>query len=130
MAELNLKVHDKNDQILFDYIKSNASDALIERINAGTKSLAQCWNYIKTEAKKQVINGCACIEDKTVFGWAMHFFEEDSIKGEGYEKSPTGAVVKTASTKEEKPEAPKVKKVVKPKVDIASAEQIGFDFFG
>ena len=136
MSNLNLTASDSNEQIVLTYLEANASDSLAERINAGTKTLKQCWNYIKAKAHEQANNGCACIEDKTVFGWAVHFFEEDSIKGEEFEKSSIGAAVKSSADKKPSdevvaPEAPKPKQEkIKPKVTIVDAEQIGFDFFG
>ena len=42
--------------------------------------------YANEEARKlaQQEANYACIEDKTVFGWAIHYFEEDSIEGKLY----------------------------------------------
>ncbi len=39
--------------------------------------------YACEEARKLADNGVksTCVEDKTVFGWAIHYFEEDSIEG-------------------------------------------------
>lgn len=44
------------------------------------KSLAECYVYVRNQAKKQAINGCACVDDETVFGWAVHYYDEDDIK--------------------------------------------------
>ena len=74
----------KNEKLILDYIEKNASDILKEKIEAGTKTLAQCWGYIVSEAKKKAQNGCAVVDDQTVFGWAIHFFEEDSVKAKDY----------------------------------------------
>ena len=80
MARLNLKADGKNQEILLDYLEKNASEPLAEKINAGVKTLAGCWTYIRGEARKQAMNGVAVIEDAEVFGWAVHYFEEDDIK--------------------------------------------------
>ena len=53
----------------------------------------------------------ACIEDKTVYGWAIHYFEEDDIQGklfnlDGSEYEPPKPVKK---------ETPKVEVKEKPK---------------
>ena len=38
--------------------------------------------YATQEARKMAEKGsqCACIEDDVVFGWAIHYFEEDGIE--------------------------------------------------
>ncbi len=130
MAKLNLKANGSNEKIVLDYLTNSASDNLVERINSGAKTLSQCWNYIMSEAKKQAVNGCACIEDSTVFGWAVHFFEEDEIEGAKFNKAPSGTTAKIVS--EKKKEEPKkvLEKKVKPKDVFVNAEQIGFDFGG
>lgn len=80
MARLSLKAEGKNQEILLDYLEKNASEPLAEKINTGAKTLAGCWEFIRKEARKQAMNGVAVIEDAEVFGWAVHYFEEDDIK--------------------------------------------------
>ena len=80
MARLSLKAEGKNQEILLDYLERNASEPLAEKINTGAKTLAGCWEFIRKEARKQAMNGVAVIEDAEVFGWAVHYFEEDDIK--------------------------------------------------
>lgn len=135
MGRLNLEANGANEKVVLDYLEANVSDTLAERINVGKKALKHCWNYITEQAREKAVNGCACIDDQTVFGWAVHFFEEESIKAEDYEKARTKSVVKTTNEKAaETTEAPtpKPQKVSKPKskVTINGADQIGFDFFG
>lgn len=136
MAKLNLKANGSNEKIVLDYLTNNASESLAERINNGKKTLTQCWSYIMHEARKQAVNGCACIEDSTVFGWAIHFFEEDSIKAEEFNMKSSGTAKTSAKTQEEKvtevAEQPKKAptKKPKPKEMFVNAEQIGFDFGG
>lgn len=77
---------------------------LVDKINQGTKTLDDCMNYIKQEAKKLAVGGCAAVADSTVFGWAVHFFEEDSIKAP--EKVQT-ASVQVEPKKEKKTEVKK-----------------------
>lgn len=125
----NLKTEDQNGKIILAYINENASEALTEKINTGKKTMDGCMNYIKEEAKKQAVNGCACIEDKEVFGWAIHYFEEDSIK-EGEVKKTTPAPEKKQETKPEKKKAePKPKKVEKEEPQLEGQLNI-FDLLG
>ena len=80
MTKLNLTAETQPEQIILAYLEQNASDTLAEKINTGKKTMKQCYAFIKGEAKKQAKNGCAAIEDRVVFGWAVHFFEEDELK--------------------------------------------------
>ena len=115
---LNLEAKTDNEKIVLDYLNKNASETLTEKINNGKKTLSQCWSYIVSEAKKQATNGCACIDDATVFGWAIHFFEEDGIEAKHYEAKAT---VKTTAKPEKKAE-PKTEK--KPKAEPIQLGQI------
>ena len=129
MARIKLKTDNKCEKIILNYLEKNASDDLVERINNGKKTLTQCWNYITSEAKKEAKNGCACIEDATVYGWAVHFCEEDSISGEAFNKSTP---VKTATSAEASASeaAPVEKPKKKAKADVG-LDQISFgDLFG
>lgn len=93
--ELKLEAKNRNEEIVLNYLKETATDMLAEKINSGKKTLQGCWNFITGEAKKKAVSGCACIEDREVFGWATHYFEEDSIT----ECKTAPAVAKTTTTK-------------------------------
>ena len=63
--------------------------------------------YACEEARRQADKGArsACIDDETVYGWAIHYFEEDSIEGtlfheDGteYKKQPS-AIAKAPTVK-------------------------------
>lgn len=77
--KLKLKAKTDYEKMVLDYLEANVSDVLGAKINAGEKTMQECWAYIKSEARKHAKNGCACIDDATVYGWAIHFFEEDGI---------------------------------------------------
>lgn len=131
MVNITLKPNPNNpyEGLVCTYLKEFASPALAKRINEGTKTLAQCWNYVTTEARKQAKNGCACIADDAVYGWIMHFFEEDDIKGEAYDKAQAVKVA-TSDAAEEKPELKIEKAVAKPKRAKDAAlglDQISFE---
>lgn len=93
--KLNLQTQSKEQEILLAYLAQNASAALAEKINNGIpankngtqlimkKDLTGFMKYATEEARKAAPKGAtsACIEDKTVFSWLMHYFEEDSIEG-------------------------------------------------
>ena len=93
--KLNLEATTKEQQRIKAYLEENASEILAEKINNGVriqkdgkmllnkKTLDGFLKFACDEAKKQAEKGasCACIDDDVVFGWAVHYFEEDSIKG-------------------------------------------------
>ena len=54
--------------------------AFAERYKDGKKSLDKCIQYITSQAKKQAKGGCAAIEDAVVYGWAVHYYQEENIK--------------------------------------------------
>lgn len=99
MVKLNLKANTKSEEIIKDYLENNASETLAEKINKGVhitkdeqelinkKSLNGFMKFATEEAKKVAEQGAnfACIDDKTVFGWVIHYFEEDSIEGTLYD---------------------------------------------
>ena len=68
---------DKQCQIVCNYLKELCNNdeylrnAILEKEN---NSVDGMWNYIKDKAKKEAINGCACIEDDTVFSWARDYW--------------------------------------------------------
>ncbi len=96
--ELNLKANTPAEQRILEYLQNIASETLAEKINNGTpfekdggplinkKTLSGFMKYACDEARKLAEKGAnsACIDDVTVYGWAIHFFEEDSIEGTLY----------------------------------------------
>ena len=42
------------------------------------KNIDECFNYILGEAKKQ--GNAVYLQDDVVFGWAVHYYDEDDIK--------------------------------------------------
>ena len=96
--ELNLKANTPSELKILEYLQNNASETLAEKINNGTpfekdgeplinkKTLAGFMKYACEEARKTVESGSssACIEDSVVYGWAVHYFEEESIEGTLY----------------------------------------------
>ena len=83
------------------------------------KNIKDCCSYITSQAKKQAINGWAMIEDDVVYGWAVHYYDEDDIKVE--KTSNTRSEVKTSApkkTEEKKAETPKLKIKPKKKEDV------------
>lgn len=101
--KLNLEAKTKAQQLVREYLENNASAALAEKINGGAKvvkdgktlinkkTLDGFMKYATEEARKLAEKGAnsACVEDEVVFGWAIHYFEEDSIEGTLYSEDGT-----------------------------------------
>lgn len=107
--KINLTANNANEQRVLDYLEVNASDVLAEKINTGKKTLKGFFVYARGEARKTAVNGCACIDDQTVFGWAVHFFEEEEIKEPATPQEPK-AVIKATKAAETPVKAKKVDK--------------------
>jgi regulatory protein YycH of two-component signal transduction system YycFG len=65
--------------------------------------LDSCCQYITSQAKKQAKNGCAAIEDAVVYGWAVHYYQEDSVVIEKTNVKKVVAKKETTTPKEVKP---------------------------
>ena len=141
MKELNLKANTPAEQKILEYLQNNASEALAEKINNGTpfekdgkplinkKSLSGFMKYACDEARKTVESGSssACIEDSVVYGWAVHYFEEESIEGtlytlDGEEYKPTVKVKSTQKSTYTPASAPKPQNQQASLFDIISQE--------
>ena len=103
MRELQLEAKTPEEERVKAYLNENASETLRGKIENGTvyekdgytltnrKTLSDFMEYACAEARKQAEKGAhsACIEDRVVFGWAIHYFEEDSIVGTLYNTDGT-----------------------------------------
>ena len=127
MSKLNLKANNEPQKRIKEYLEQSASDNLADKINFGVeiekdgktlvnkKTLDGFMKYATEEARKIAEKGsnCACVDDATVFGWAIHYFEEDSILEKLYNEDGTEYQVKKSAPKktEKKTDAkPEVKK--------------------
>ena len=132
--KLNLEAKSKEQELVKAYLEENASEVLAGKINNGVriekdgktlinkKTLDGFMKYASDEARKLASKGAnsACVEDKVVYGWAVHYFEEDSIEGTLYNED--GSEYKPAPKVTDKP-------VVKPVQQKKNSAQISmFDF--
>lgn len=123
---LNLTANGTEQAVIKEYLEQNASELLTEKINNGIfveqdgkkllnrKTLDGFMKYAAEEARKQAEKGanCACVRDEVVFGWAVHYFEEEAIIGTLYNedgseyKKPKPVINKTAPKATPIPVAP------------------------
>lgn len=132
--ELNLTAQNKQEELILNYLQNNASETLADKINNGTpfekdgkpllnkKTLTGFMKYACDEARKLAEKGAnsSCIDDATVYGWAIHYFEEESIEGTLY----------TLDGAEYKPTVKRVESnAVKAKPEPKKQENVQFSFF-
>lgn len=127
--KLNLQTQNKEQEILLAYLEQNASATLAEKINNGIpankngtqlvmkKDLTGFMKYATEEARKAAPKGAtsACIDDTTVFGWLMHYFEEDCIEGRYFNLDGTPYTPPKKETKKSAPAKPKENSKPQPK---------------
>lgn len=134
MIKLNLTPQNKQEELILNYLQENASETLADKINNGTpfekdgkpllnkKTLSGFMKYACDEARKLAEKGTnsACIEDSVVYGWAVHFFEEESIIGTLYNADGTEykPVLKAAA-----------KHITKPVVTETKPKQVQWSLF-
>lgn len=132
--KLNLTAKNKQEELVLKHLQDNASETLADKINNGTpfekdgkpllnkKTLAGFMKFACDEARKLAEKGAssACVDDATVYGWATHYFEEDSIEGTLY----------TLDGAEYKPTVKRVESnAVKAKPEPKKQENVQFSFF-
>ena len=98
MIALNLETKNGSQRRIKAYLEQNASEVLADKINNGVriekdgktlinkKDLDGFWAYA---CKKAHESGDDYTEDETVFGWAVHYFEENEIEGTLYNEDGT-----------------------------------------
>ena len=74
---------------LFNF--ANEDEHFKQKLLETDKTLDDCINYIKSEAKKVAVNSCAVVEDNVVYQQARHYFLEDSINNEVKASQPKSA---------------------------------------
>ncbi|GIZ08343.1 Cas9 inhibitor AcrIIA9 family protein [Flavobacterium sp. UMI-01] len=80
------------------------------------KNLEECCNYVMQCAHKGGAQGYA---DEEVFGWAVHYYDEDDIKNI---KSVNAKVVVNHTVEKSQPQP---KKVVAPVEEAPKVQQVG-----
>jgi len=119
------------ERIVAEYIDANASDILVNKINKSNKGMSDCWNFILNQAhEKAGKNKAVGVADMEVFGWAIHYFEEDSIK-----KGDTPKIEAKVETSKEPIQIVKVEKKPKPeqkkpKDDMLPGQMTIFELMG
>ncbi len=140
--KLNLEAKTKEQQRIKAYLEENTSDILAGKINNGVlikkdgkillnrKTLDGFMSFANEEARKLAEKGAkaACVDDDVVFGWAVHYFEEDSIEGTLYNED--GTEYKTQPKPAAKVPTVKAQPKPQPKPQISMFDLMGEDLEG
>ena len=114
MPQLNLTTKTKEQEIVLQHLKPMVSDALAEKINNGVKiqkdgktllnkkDLDGFIEYAYAEAlkisKDKKSGNTLAVDGTVIMGWAIHYFEEDSIEGTLYNEDGTEYKIQPKST--------------------------------
>ena len=142
MKQLSLEAKTKEQQRIKAYLEENASDILAEKINNGVriekdgkillnrKTMDGFMSFATEEARKQADKGAryAMVEDDVVFGWAVHYFEEDSIEGTLFNED--GSEYKTQPKPATKAPTVKAQPKPQPKPQMSMFDLMGEDLEG
>lgn len=82
-VKTKLKTNDETLKLVADELikRCETEPELIDKILNDNKSLAECWEYIKHQAKeKGKGKSSVAITDAEVYGWAIHYFWEDNME--------------------------------------------------
>jgi hypothetical protein len=105
--KVNKTANTEAEKRVLEYLEGLDAPELITKINSSSKDIPDALSYCKGLAKSRAQSGCACIEDTEVFGWVVHYFEEDSISKGATPKGPVRERIEVKT--EPRKEVPKVK---------------------
>lgn len=120
-----------NDSIKQYLDKRAAEDELFaEALRKPGKSIKECCEYIYSQARKLAAGGKAVgIDDATVYGWAVHYYDEDDIKVDKVqERVEVATPDPVPSAKVESAVQPKPKKKTKKELFDEQRQLSLFDF--
>ena len=102
------------EEIIRKYLaqRSLTDDSVARNMKKPNKSIKGCCDYIMQQARKAAKkSNFAMVENDVVFGWAVHYFDEDNLM-------------------EEKKPLPAVAKVIVPKQEAEKPKYVQCDLFG
>lgn len=117
------------ETVIKNYLDNRArEDSLFaETYRKANKSIKECCRYIISQARK--LGGTAvAVDDATIYGWAVHYYDEDDIKLEATAE-PARVTTPAAVTAPPKPVKPAPAKAEKKKAK-AEADRRQLSLFG
>ena len=112
------------------YLENRAkTDSLFaETYKKANKSIKECCNYIYSQARKLAKGSNSVgIDDATVYGWAVHYYDEDDIK---VDKVQERVEVVAPASEPAKAEQPKPQLKPQPKRKRGDDNSLQLSLFG
>lgn len=74
------EIKDPSVKWVVEYLtkRINEDEGIGDDILKEGKSLKDCWQYVRNEARKAAINGVAVIEDAKVYEWAEDYYRSEA----------------------------------------------------
>ncbi|MBQ0154162.1 MAG: PcfK-like family protein [Bacteroidales bacterium] len=141
------------EELIWKHLEGVAAQdpVFAEKLKDEKHSIKGCMQYITGEARKQAVQGCAMVEDQVVYGWAIHYYDEEVKEPEVVAKPATitakpakptakkrdskalnSANVQTTTQTEKAPQnapkTPEQPKKAAPKPKQSDIFQLSFDF--
>lgn len=117
--------------IIIKHIESVCDEEYDELLNQEHKSFRRMWTFVKDNAKERAIDGCAFVDDATVFGWIDEYVGlDDKAEVEAEKKQAEERAKKVepkkkgASGKSVYKEIEKVQAEIKERHEIEDADQV------
>lgn len=106
--------------VIGKYLKDRAlTDPSVEEdLKKESKSLKRCFQFIIDEARKMQKGNCAMIKDDVVFGWAVHYYDEDNLSIDEVRKTTVTQKKKTEEVIKNSNVEKKTVAVDKPKAKV------------
>lgn len=106
---------------LFNF--ANEDEHFKQKLLETDKTLDGCINYVKSEARKKAVGGCAVVEDDVIWYQVRHYFLEDSINNEVKASQPKTAPKPTPQEVENEDESEDVEENENKEIDLNDQEE-------
>lgn len=98
--------------------RAKTDQAVAGNLKKENKSLKRCFQFIIDEARKMQKGNCAMIKDDIVFGWAVHYYDEDNLSIDEVRKTTVTQKKKTEEVIKNSNVEKKTVAVDKPKAKV------------
>lgn len=100
------KVSDTSIKLVCKHLMNR--DDMRAKLDNPNKSIDGMWAYIVSQAKKKAVNHCAACSVSEVYGWAVHYYDEEDVGGDEEQPSRLNlesakAIVKKSVDQKKKP---------------------------
>ncbi len=93
-----LKTEDAQQGLIARFLAKYAEDNQWTKIEDSQKDIAKCYEHIISQARKLAKGKSVMVDDKTVFNWAIEFYEDEQ---EGHKATKSDEIKVEPSVYEE-----------------------------